>query len=538
MSPLEADLPEIERIIARLRLREPVLSDPLSLTGLTYSTESAIELINATKDLAGAATLGGQIVGDLRITGSVPHTLMLRGQIIGDLTIAGTVDGDLHIASEIAGNLSVSGVVTGDLGLAPSASVGGRLALLGRVDGSVRIDSDIAASAAVESGVAKHLIFSGRVGGNLDIWGAVAGALNVRGNIQGDLQIAGELGSKVSIESDIAGSVLFRESTIANGDVLIKCRGAETVNVLGAISGNLSLIVEADNVNLLGRVDGSCYLSVRLTGHIVLTGSFGGDLVIRRNSDVAEYVRIDCVVSQDCVVHGRTPKLDLTGRFGGPVLIMTAGETLLASVRSAQFGGEVMIGDGVRIDQCNFKQCGDLDKLNLVGSNLFPGPGLLQDPEANPDELAGVYRDLRRNLEGRGNRAGASNFYRGEMDSRLRAATAHRRYVETLILGAYRMISGYGLSASRAAMSFIVVWLPTSLWLRLSGLYLDPDIPLEDEASMAECLLFTAKSMVGFLSPPAAALSPTQQWLQLLLRFAGPVLLAQVVLSVRERVAR
>jgi len=105
-------------------------------------------------------------------------------------------------------------------------------------------------------------------------------------------------------------------------------------------------------------------------------------------------------------------------------------ERLVLPVVGARFGGEVCIGNRVRIDDCDFWQCADLDELRLVGADLFPpdqdprqerrrlkrrrGPRLAEPGGVTAEEMASVCRQLRTNLEGRSNRPGAASSGREE----------------------------------------------------------------------------------------------------------------------------
>ena len=51
-------------------------------------------------------------------------------------------------------------------------------------------------------------------------------------------------------------------------------------------------------------------------------------------------------------------------------------------------------------------------------------------------------------------------------------------------------------------------------------------------------LLFAVRSMASVFSPPKGSLTEGEGFLQLFLRFVGPMLIAQFVLAIRERVAR
>ncbi len=221
----------------------------------------------------------------------------------------------------------------------------------------------------------------------------------------------------------------------------------------------------------------------------------------------------------------------------------------LRSVVGARFDDEVFIGDRVRIDDCDFRQCADLGQLRLIGSDLFPtGHSVLAQQPTNqhsqalgpvPDsELATIYRQLRSNLERRNDRPSAGRFYVGETNARRRDAKTNHRRIEWFVLSAYWALSGYGLKASRALGWFAVVAAVGSAGFLAGGLDLDPASARVELASVLQGVIFTVKSMVSFFSPPTADLTEGEELIQLGLRFAGPILLAQAILAIRERVAR
>lgn len=109
--------------------------------------------------------------------------------------------------------------------------------------------------------------------------------------------------------------------------------------------------------------------------------------------------------------------------------------------------------------------------------------------------------------------------------------------IEWFVLAAYRAMSGYGLRSWRALAWFVAVAIVGTAAFDINGLDLDLTA-VTDRASIDETFTFSVRSMVSFFSPPAAELKVAEQWIQLGLRFAGPILLAQAVLALRERVAR
>lgn len=154
--------------------------------------------------------------------------------------------------------------------------------------------------------------------------------------------------------------------------------------------------------------------------------------------------------------------------------------------------------------------------------------------------MATIYRQLRNNLETRKNRPAAGVFYRGEMNARRADARQSRRWVECAVLTGYRVMSGYVLRVGPPLAWFTSIALLGSVAFQAGGLDLDKDLAPDKvySASFIETVLFTLRMMLSFFSPPDAEIGVLKQVLQLGLRFVGPILLAQMTLAVRERVAR
>ncbi len=105
-----------------------------------------------------------------------------------------------------------------------------------------------------------------------------------------------------------------------------------------------------------------------------------------------------------------------------------------------------------------------------------PPPTAASRAVPEPDGLAVTYRALRKTLEDRGDAPGAADFYYGEMEARRHDPTATR--AERGLLSAYWLLSGYGLRASRALASLVVVMTITVALIVLFGLPAAPPTPV------------------------------------------------------------
>ncbi len=469
---------------------EPLVTG--GFAGVTIAASTARALIRAGSQRTDPIVLDATVRGDLRID------RLLAGSPEVDATVAG----DLVIAGSIAGCLTISGFVDR------------RLVVSGQVDDAVVILGGVRGAAVLPTGVVRGDLV---VGANATVRGdlAVFEGASVHGHVvvapeglvDGYLDISGSLGRSLQVEGDVSGTVL----------------------VSGSIGADLTLdegsSVEGD-LEVSGSIGGRLEVAGRVGGWMTAHGSVGGDVTLSGSV-------------------GRG--LALSGRLGGRVSLTPRPQTvMLLSVRGARFAEEVFVGDRVRIDECDFRQCPDLDKLHLVGGDLFTGKRVLANPPAGhvervPDrQMATIYRQLRNNLETRKNRPAAGAFYRGEMNARRADAWQSRRYAESVVLTGYRLMSGFGLRAWPPVVWFVSVALAGAVAFHAGGLDLDKAIG-DDQvyaASFAESLLFTLRTMLSFFSPPDAEVGVKEQVLQLGLRFVGPVLLAQVILAVRERVAR
>jgi hypothetical protein len=169
-------------------------------------------------------------------------------------------------------------------------------------------------------------------------------------------------------------------------------------------------------------------------------------------------------------------------------------------------------------------------------------PGVLE-----PARLAALYRELRKGREGAKDEPGAADFYYGECEMRRHDADTPR--AERLVLWVYWLLSGYALRAWRALAALVVVVVLAGVVLAFWGFpsaapsfrpaavdrggalvyqqqAADPPPGL---ARLPDAIRFSARSATALLRGPDRALTPLGEWLEIGLRFMGPVLLGLAV---------
>ncbi|GAA3371246.1 hypothetical protein GCM10020367_21130 [Streptomyces sannanensis] len=188
-----------------------------------------------------------------------------------------------------------------------------------------------------------------------------------------------------------------------------------------------------------------------------------------------------------------------------------------------------------------------------------PDPGLTPDPE----DVAALYRQLRKAFEDGKNEPGAADFYYGEMEMRRHDRTGTSRSERGLLWG-YWLLSGYGLRSSRALAWLLTAMSLTVLLLMGFGLPThDPDpattgtlthgrIALKTKApdpalnggwhqrmtwKRAEKATRVAVNSVVFRSS-GQNLTTAGTYIEMASRLLEPTLLALAVLAVRGRIKR
>jgi hypothetical protein len=153
----------------------------------------------------------------------------------------------------------------------------------------------------------------------------------------------------------------------------------------------------------------------------------------------------------------------------------------------------------------------------------------------NPEQLAGLYRALRKAREDNNDQAGAGDFYYGEMAMRLRASVpagpgSLSVWVERLVIGGYWLIAGYGMKASRSLLVLVVTIALAAELLTRYG--------FQSTATFGCSLLFATQSSLEPIHPPEASLSAFGEVVQLALRLTGPILVGLTILALRSRIKR
>jgi uncharacterized protein YjbI with pentapeptide repeats len=145
------------------------------------------------------------------------------------------------------------------------------------------------------------------------------------------------------------------------------------------------------------------------------------------------------------------------------------------------------------------------------------------------DHLVLLYRRLRKGREDNKNEPGAADFYYGEMEMRRQAVETP--WAERVILTLYWLVSGYGLRGLRALLCLVAVIVAMAVLFETVG-FAQPPSP----ATFWGSLLFAARATLSISDQ--AQLTGWGKLLHIILRLAGPVLLALALLAVRNRVKR
>ncbi|WP_432088486.1 pentapeptide repeat-containing protein [Streptomyces sp. bgisy095] len=181
----------------------------------------------------------------------------------------------------------------------------------------------------------------------------------------------------------------------------------------------------------------------------------------------------------------------------------------------------------------------------------------------DPDDVAALYRQLRKAFEDGKNEPGAADFYYGECEMRRHDRTGTPT-TERHLLWAYWALSGYGLRASRALGWLAAAMLTTILLLMAFGLPAsspkqeatgtvpagggtvtfvidkqDPKNPVKDRFTSKrfdKALSVTLNSVVFRSS--GQDLTTTGTYIEMTSRILEPALLALAVLAIRGRIKR
>lgn len=556
---------------------------PDDLSGVTYNTKYAAEFIGAAEAHS----------SEIHLDGTILEGLELPIMVHKKLTVNASVHGDLTVGHRVAGGLTLNGPILGDLTLTKESRIEGNLELLeGCSTGNVYLLGDVTEDMIVAGQIDDDLKVAGKIVGSLKVLNrglenlpapkpnisgkllltetSTVGSLLVSGEIEGVIDISGSVEESFSLIHSIVNDVI--ELGRVGADVLLSETSViESVSISGEIQAGLKIAGKVEkqvfvsgtineNLGVSGTIAG--VLGVSQGGSIKTLGIFENgsvDRLIIDEGGAVDYIDVERSGSVgDLTVNGGVKEIFFNGLADRRITLSPTGlqPTTLMSISGARFDREVLIGDNVSIASCDFRQCSYMDKLHLIGGDLFPkgkreitrtpaGHKFVKSSEIPHREMGSIYRQLRSNFEGRNDRPGAAIFYRGEMNMRRIAAQKSlrwdrgllRRLIEITLLWIYRLVSGYGLIASLALAWFVILSFGSTWIFIYDGLDLDTSEAVL-RAGLWDGWAFTVQSMVGFFRPPQAELSPFDQWLQIGLRFLGPLLITQVVLAIREHVAR
>ena len=145
------------------------------------------------------------------------------------------------------------------------------------------------------------------------------------------------------------------------------------------------------------------------------------------------------------------------------------------------------------------------------------------------NDVARVYRQLRKAREDAKDEPNAADFYYGEMEMRRRATP--RLSAEGLILRLYWLTSGYGLRGLRSVACLVMLLLICATLMNRFG--------FADQHSWTASLVYVADAGTKLVGTSSSdRLTGWGVALQVLVRLASPVLLGLAILSVRGRTKR
>lgn len=254
-----------------------------------------------------------------------------------------------------------------------------------------------------------------------------------------------------------------------------------------------------------------------------------------------------------------TEPLTITTRVTGAPLAADDALTQLVSLQDATLEAPLVVGDGMALTEARMFGATGLDNLRIttvdprwavrrrrrvVAEELaFLDRSGMDKPDApHPKQVEAIYRQLRAALEASKAAPAAADFYYGEMEMR-RLSSARPSFDRTL-LAVYKWTSGYGLRASRALLTYLLVLLGTTLLLRHKT---DWFVASPRAAAGSEGLSFmrswdvfaiAARSSVSFLSANTNGLTAAGTVLFILLRLLGPGTVALTILALRAKVQR
>lgn len=541
----------VDRLVNDLVSGTRTLEDPSTTNDLVCTADAARRIIEAASQPANNIW-AGHIVESLTLDVGILGPFTMSGSINGDFVIPKPVSGTLTIRGAIEGLVSLDSVET-DVYLNESASIGTGLFVTGAIGGDLVSHGVISGDMALEDSVGGSVTLSGSIHGNVGVGEEVSGNIYVDGSLIGDLNIA-----------DVAKRIVVR-GAIEQSLVLYPYASAMSILVTGDVKGDIDIMGGIGSLILsdTGKVDGQVNVSGNVTRTVEIAGSVRGEIVQQEGSRIEGDIEISGSVGGALGVFGTvTGEFGVYGQFGDDIsLLPDRTSELRVAVLAPRTTSNIFIGPNVDMQHANFRGFAAYDKLNFLGDRPFAtvegGRQALLFASADGQkhgtpysEQAAIYRQLRTAFEKKSNRPAASDLYYGETEARRNAIVDRYqkgRPAEWWILTVYKRVSAYGTRSLRTLVLFAVVAVLASLAFAINGVDLTETYEVKRNSffgggwnwgDASTMFLFTVRSMVSFFSPPQGNLTTAEGYLQLSLRFVGPVLLTQAAFAIRDRVAR
>ncbi|TDO11690.1 hypothetical protein EV580_3409 [Mycobacterium sp. BK086] len=366
----------------------------------------------------------------------------------------------------------------------------------------------------------------------------------------------------------VDGSVDVKKLKVAHECILpsVACTGDAVIEKLH-IGGTFDAPnVEARSLRIQGVFEGRASLSLAAPTADLSSCEFSARVEVLVRSGSLNFSNVKL-----------TEKSSISGVYGSSECAIVA----IAGVDASK-----LVLRNLDVGSCTFALAEKLDVITLDGVRFArvknwgrSGRAIVGDEKAwrvaggansSAGSVASVYGALRTSLESTKDDAIASDFYYGEMEMRRaqRRSDAFSKsggngarsaaFLDTVLMTAYWLISGYGLRVGRALSVFILLVIGCGILIALVGyppvkdayvpdgiapsgeLMYRLDHPHQNSAreNIPQALNLAAQSSVSLLTSTANALTPVGSWIVLLLRFAGPIILGLALLAVRNKFRR
>ncbi len=495
---------EIEALIRRIEAGEVDLSIPKATSHLRCTGEDAERILRAATEPCvkpGVSDCFYGLEGTLAWGGTTTSNLRLYNFDVAQLKIGGTILGTVDIQVTYAESIVVDAAVHGGIHVDP-----------------VRADH-VEIIVGQKGPKPEHIFVGGEIEDMLRIHGGArwgdrpARAVDVR------VQCTGSPAIRLSLDTDR----------------FCEIRGSHPASI--GLTGSIGR-----ECGIAGAVSSDVVVSAAISGGLDVYGQVGGELLIDGEKPILGDLTIRADVGRlllDCDVEG-----DVNVQGSAPIGRLPA----LTSARS------IVLHPAARLGDCDLRRFAAWDALRLLGEEHFPldskrrrhlsgsSPSRKRDhrspfrdpssPDETVDQLAdsltlsesqAVYRHLRAVAERAGGRQTAADFYFHEMQAR--REMARRWSSEHATLTAYYHASRY---ATRE--------LPPLLWLLLL-LGLTTLFHRKDLESWAPATVDSLRVLLPFAGTSQASSGWVSVW-DIAIALASPVLLAQLALAIRDRVAR